>query len=36
MTPYILPTEALVGLWELVCFIGTLLGTLMVWCFSLR
>ena len=36
MTPYLMPAESISGLWEMVCFAGTILGTLFVWCCSLR
>jgi hypothetical protein len=36
MSPIILPTESISGLWELICFAGTLLSTLFVWVCSLR
>jgi hypothetical protein len=36
MTPYLLPIESIAGMWELVCFVGTMLTTLLVWMVNLR
>ena len=36
MTPYLMPVEAIGGLWEMVCLVGTLFATLFIWFFSLR
>jgi hypothetical protein len=31
MTPYLMPVESLAGMWELLCFAGTLVTTMLVW-----
>lgn len=31
MTPYFMPVESIAGMWELLCFVGTLLTSMMVW-----
>ena len=36
MAPYLLPVESIAGLWELVCFAGTVLTTYCVWLVQLR
>ncbi len=36
MTPYLMPVETISGLWEMICLVGTLLTTLLVWFCSLR
>lgn len=36
MTPYLMPAEAVAGLWEMLCLVGTLFTTVLVWFCSLR
>ncbi len=36
MTPYLLPIESIAGIWELACFFGTILTTMIVWVVNLR
>jgi hypothetical protein len=31
MSPYLIPVESLAGMWELICFMGTVLTSLLVW-----
>ena len=36
MVPCLMPAESIAGLWELVCFVGTVISALLVWVCSLR
>lgn len=36
MVPCLMPAESIAGIWELVCFAGTVISALLVWVCSLR
>lgn len=34
--PHFIPADSITGLWELICFAGTILTTMFVWLCSWR